>query len=38
MIERLLEAAERELWEKPDPDTLRRLHESHRDNDAWLEH
>jgi cobaltochelatase CobN len=37
MIERLLEAAERELWEKPDPDTLRRLHEIHRDNDAWLE-
>jgi cobaltochelatase CobN len=37
MIERLLEAAERELWEKPEPETLRRLREAHQHNDAWLE-
>ncbi len=37
MVERLLEAAERGLWEQPDPETLRRLHALYRDNDAWLE-
>jgi cobaltochelatase CobN len=37
MIERLLEAAERALWEKPDPVTLQRLRDLHGDNDAWLE-
>src|SRR6266436_10252657 len=35
MIERLLEAAERGLWEAPDDETLRRLRELHGDNDAW---
>jgi cobaltochelatase CobN len=37
MIERLLEAAERGLWEKPDPEMLGRLHELYQDNDTWLE-
>jgi cobaltochelatase CobN len=37
MIERLLEAAARGLWEEPDPDTLKRLQELHGGNDAWLE-
>jgi cobaltochelatase CobN len=37
MIERLLEAAERGLWERPDPDTLGRLSDLYGDNDAWLE-
>jgi cobalamin biosynthesis Mg chelatase CobN len=37
MIERLLEAAERGLWEHPDPGTLDRLRGQHDGNDAWLE-
>lgn len=37
MIERLLEAAERGLWEQPAPDTLARLTALYHDNDAWLE-
>src|ERR1700724_1091522 len=37
MIERLLEAAERGLWERPDPHTLDRLRGLHAGNDAWLE-
>jgi cobaltochelatase CobN len=37
MIERLLEAAERGLWEHPDPDILERLRGLHGANDAWLE-
>jgi cobaltochelatase CobN len=37
MIERLLEAAERGLWERPDPATLNRLHQLYHNNDAWLE-
>jgi cobaltochelatase CobN len=37
MIERLLEAAERGLWEEPDPATLERLKEQYGANDAWLE-
>ena len=37
MIERLLEAAERGLWEHPDAETLERLRDQHGSNDAWLE-
>jgi cobaltochelatase CobN len=37
MIERLLEAAERGLWERPDEGTLRRLRALYGDNDDWLE-
>ena len=37
MIERLLEAAERGLWEHPNADTLQRLRDQHGGNDAWLE-
>ncbi|MCI0459417.1 MAG: cobaltochelatase subunit CobN [Gemmataceae bacterium] len=37
MVERLLEAAARGLWEQPDPETLSRLEALYRDNDAWLE-
>jgi cobaltochelatase CobN len=37
MIERLLEAAERGLWEKPSPETLARLQSQYGGNDAWLE-
>jgi cobaltochelatase CobN len=37
MIERLLEAAERGLWERPDADTLARLVALHGDNEALLE-
>ena len=37
MIERLLEAAERGLWEHPDAATLDRLRSQCGANDAWLE-
>jgi cobaltochelatase CobN len=37
MTERLLEAAQRGLWERPDPSTLERLHDLYGDNEAWLE-
>jgi cobaltochelatase CobN len=37
MIERLLEAAERGLWERPDAETLARLRDQHGANEAWLE-
>jgi cobaltochelatase CobN len=37
MIERLLEAAARGLWEQPDQATLSRLQELHGGNEAWLE-
>src|SRR5262245_64802992 len=37
MIERLLEAAERGLWEEPSPETLARLRDQHGDGEAWLE-
>jgi cobaltochelatase CobN len=37
MIERLLEAAERGLWEQPDPGTLEQLRQHYLGNDAWLE-
>jgi cobaltochelatase CobN len=37
MIERLLEAAERGLWERPDAETLQRLRDQHGGNDAALE-
>ncbi|OAI47761.1 hypothetical protein AYO44_08960 [Planctomycetaceae bacterium SCGC AG-212-F19] len=37
MIERLLEAAERGLWEQPTADTLARLRDQHGASDAWLE-
>jgi len=37
MIERLLEAADRGLWERPDPATLGRLRGQYGANDAWLE-
>ncbi|MBL8793260.1 MAG: cobaltochelatase subunit CobN [Planctomycetia bacterium] len=37
MIERLLEAADRGLWEQPSPETLERLRQQHSGNDAWLE-
>jgi cobaltochelatase CobN len=37
MAERLLEAAERGLWEHPDAETLDRLRQQYADNDAWLE-
>jgi cobaltochelatase CobN len=37
MIERLLEAAQRGLWEHPDAETLQRLQELYADNEAWLE-
>jgi cobaltochelatase CobN len=37
MIERLLEAAERGLWEHPDPETLQRLRDQHDANDLGLE-
>ena len=37
MIERLLEAAERGLWEHPEPATLEQLQRLHTANDALLE-
>jgi len=37
MIERLLEAAERGMWENPEADTLAKLRAQHDGNDAWLE-
>jgi cobaltochelatase CobN len=37
MIERLLEAAERGLWEHPATPTLARLRDQHGSNDTWLE-
>jgi cobaltochelatase CobN len=37
MIERLLEAAQRGLWENPDPQTLDALRNLHGANEAWLE-
>jgi len=37
MIERLLEAAERGLWEQPDPNTLAQLHDQYGASEAWLE-
>jgi cobaltochelatase CobN len=37
MIERLLEAAERGLWEQPEPQTLDQLHQLYGANEAWLE-
>jgi cobaltochelatase CobN len=37
MIERLLEAAERGLWEHPDAESLQRLRDQYGGNDAWLE-
>ena len=37
MIERLLEAAERGLWERPEAETLARLRAQHGENEAWLE-
>ena len=37
MIERLLEAAERGLWERPEPATLARLRDQYGANDTWLE-
>ncbi len=37
MIERLLEAADRGLWEKPDGETLDKLRAQYGGNDAWLE-
>ncbi|MBY0524892.1 MAG: cobaltochelatase subunit CobN [Gemmataceae bacterium] len=37
MIERLLEAVERGLWEHPEGETLERLRDQHGANDAWLE-
>jgi cobaltochelatase CobN len=37
MIERLLEAADRGLWQEPDAATLEQLRRQHGDNDAWLE-
>jgi cobaltochelatase CobN len=37
MLERLLEAAERGLWEQPEAETLARLRDQHGENEAWLE-
>jgi cobaltochelatase CobN len=37
MIERLLEAAQRGLWERPEAQTLEALRQAHQENDAWLE-
>jgi cobaltochelatase CobN len=37
MIERLLEAAERGLWEKPDSSMLDRLRAQYLENDGWME-
>ncbi|MFN4258573.1 MAG: cobaltochelatase subunit CobN [Gemmataceae bacterium] len=37
MIERLLEAAQRGLWQHPNPDTLSRLQAAYQGNDLWLE-
>lgn len=37
MIERLLEAADRQLWEQPDPATTAKLHDQYGANDAWME-
>jgi cobaltochelatase CobN len=37
MIERLLEAAQRGLWERPDPDTLQNLIDQYGANDFFLE-
>ncbi|HLJ97578.1 MAG TPA: cobaltochelatase subunit CobN, partial [Gemmataceae bacterium] len=37
MVERLLEAAERGLWQEPQASSLARLRELHQSNDAWLE-
>jgi cobaltochelatase CobN len=37
MIERLLEAAERSLWQQPEAGTLERLKQQYAANDCWLE-
>jgi cobaltochelatase CobN len=37
MVERLLEAAERGLWEEPEATSLARLRERYHANEAWLE-
>jgi cobaltochelatase CobN len=37
MIERLLEAAERGLWQQPDPESLDRLRSQYAANDTWME-
>jgi len=37
MIERLLEAADRGLWETPSPEMIDRLKSQYGSNDAWLE-
>ncbi len=37
MIERLLESAERGLWERPDPATLQKLRDQYGSNDFFLE-
>ncbi|WP_215782606.1 cobaltochelatase subunit CobN [Paludibacterium sp. B53371] len=37
ITERLLEAAERQLWAEPDADTLARLRALHLQSEAWLE-
>jgi cobaltochelatase CobN len=37
MIERLLEAARRGLWEHPEEETLARLRQQYGANEAWLE-
>ena len=37
MIERLLEAAQRGLWEQPSEDALAQLRDQHGSNEAWLE-
>ncbi|MCS6851688.1 MAG: cobaltochelatase subunit CobN [Gemmataceae bacterium] len=37
MIERLLEAAERGLWQHPEPETMRQLSERYGASEAWLE-
>jgi cobaltochelatase CobN len=37
MVERLLEAAERGLWQEPDASSLARLRELYQANEAWLE-
>jgi cobaltochelatase CobN len=37
MIERLLEAAQRGMWQNPAPEVLARLRSQHDGNDTWLE-
>jgi cobaltochelatase CobN len=37
MTERLLEAIQRGLWKKPDPNTRNRLHSQFLANEAWME-